>query len=318
MTGPVRHEVAEPDDGLRLDRFCALHHPEVSRSRLTLLIREGRVRLDGRVSRPSETVRRGAVVEVEIPPTPATALRPEPIPLSIVFEDGELIVLDKPAGLVVHPGAGVREGTLAAALLHRFPDLAGVGGEGRSGLVHRLDRGTTGLMVVARNDAVLRALAAQFRQREVEKLYDAIVWGRPRDAEGEVDLTVGRDPRRRVRMRAGVRGGRKATSLYRVLEEVPGFARLEVRILTGRTHQVRVHLAALGHPIVGDATYGGERSASLADPRRRAAVRAIGRPALHARRLAFVHPRTGERIGFEVPWPADLRELWSALGGGAP
>ncbi len=315
MSQPVRHEVAEPEEGLRLDRFCARHHPEVSRSRLALLIREGRVRLDGRPSRPSETVRRGAVVEVEIPPPVDARLAPEPIPLRIVYEDDELIVLDKPAGLVVHPGAGVREGTLAAALLHRYPGLAGIGGEGRAGLVHRLDRGTTGLMVVARQDAALRALSAQFRQREVEKIYDAIVWGRPRDAEGEIDLAVGRDPRRRVKMRAGVRGGRSARSLYRVVEEVPGFARLEVRILTGRTHQVRVHLAALGHPIVGDATYGGERSASLTDARRRTAVRALGRPALHARRLAFVHPRTGERVAFETAWPEDLCTLWSALGG---
>ena len=313
--GSARHEAGPEDEGLRLDRFCALCHPEVSRSRLAAAIREGRVTLDGRAARPSESLRAGARIAIDFPPAADDTLVPEAIALSIVHEDDELLVLDKPAGLVVHPGAGVREGTLAAALLHHDPALAGVGGAGRSGLVHRLDRGTSGLMVVARTDAAHRALAAQFHARTVEKAYDAIVWGRPREREGEIDLGVGRDPKNRVRMRAGVAGGRAARSLYRVIEEVPGFALLEVRILTGRTHQVRVHLAALGHPIVGDVTYGGERSASVGDPRRRQAARAIGRPALHARRLAFDHPRTGVRVRFEAPWPDDLRALWSALGG---
>ncbi len=314
----TRDDAAVADDGLRLDRFCALRHPEVSRSRLTALIREGRVTLDGQAARPSETVRAGARVEIAFPPAVDSSLVPEPIALAVLHEDEDLLVLDKPAGLVVHPGSGVRAGTLAAALLHRDPAVAGVGGAERSGLVHRLDRGTSGLMVVARHDAAHRALAAQFHARTVEKVYDAIVWGRPREREGEIDLGVGRDPKNRVRMRAGVAGGRAARSVYRVIEEVPGFAWLEVRILTGRTHQVRVHLAALGHPIVGDATYGGERSASVGDARRRGAVRGIGRPALHARRLAFDHPRTGERMAFEAPWPDDLRTLWSALGGRLP
>jgi 23S rRNA pseudouridine1911/1915/1917 synthase len=319
VTGSAVHHQAGPDDeGLRLDRFCALRHPEISRSRLAAWIREGRVTLDGRPARPSEAVRAGTQVEIDFPPPVDDTLRPEPIALALVYEDEDLLVLDKPPGLVVHPGAGVREGTLAAALLHHDPALAGVGGAGRSGLVHRLDRGTSGLLVVARSDAAHRALAAQFHARRVEKIYDAITWGRPRVREGEIDLGVGRDPRLRVRMRAGVAGGRTARSLYRVVEEVPGFARVEVQILTGRTHQVRVHLAALGHPIVGDATYGGERSASVGDPRRRQAVRAIGRPALHARRLAFDHPRTGLRVAFEAPWPADLRDLWCALGGRWP
>ena len=316
--GVVGHEAAPADEGLRLDRFCALRHPEVSRSRLAVLIREGRVTLDGRAARPSEAVSAGARVEIEFPPAVDSSLVPEAIALTVVHEDQDLLVIDKPAGLVVHPGAGVRAGTLAAALLHRDPALLGVGGAGRSGLVHRLDRGTSGLMVVARHDAAHRALAAQFHARTVEKIYDAIVWGRPREREGKIDLGVGRDPKNRVRMRAGVAGGRAARSLYRVVEEIPGFARLEVRILTGRTHQVRVHLAALGHPIVGDATYGGERSASVHDARRRLAARAIGRPALHARRLAFDHPRTGARLAFESPWPEDLCALWSALGGRLP
>jgi 23S rRNA pseudouridine1911/1915/1917 synthase len=316
--GTAHHEVAPVDEGLRLDRFCALRHPEVSRSRLAVLIREGHITLDGRAARPSEAVRAGSRIEIAFPPAVNSSLVPEAIALAVVYEDADLLVIDKPAGLVVHPGAGVRQGTLAAALLHHDAGLLGVGGAGRSGLVHRLDRGTSGLMVVARHDAAHRALTAQFHARTVEKIYDAIVWGRPREREGEIDLGVGRDPKHRVRMRAGVAGGRAARSLYRVVEEVPGFAWLEVRILTGRTHQVRVHLAALGHPIVGDATYGGERSASVGDARRRNTVRAIGRPALHARRLAFDHPRTSARRTFESPWPDDLCALWSALGGRLP
>lgn len=316
----TRHEdVAGPDEaGLRLDRFCAARHPEVSRTRLAGLIKDGRVRLDGRPARPSERLAEGSVVVLEIPPLEDERLVPEERPLVVLHEDDDLLVLDKPADLVVHPGAGVQGGTLAAALLFRDPGLAGVGGEGRSGLVHRLDRGTTGVMVVARNEAAHHALQEQFRARTVEKLYHAIVWGRPREPEGRVDLPVGRDPRVRLRMATCVAGARAAVSLYRTRAEVPGFAFLEVRILTGRTHQVRVHLAAIGHPIVGDETYGGIRIASVTDPRRRQALKQVDRPLLHAARLALDHPRTGERMVFTAPWPDDLSAAWSALGGPLP
>jgi 23S rRNA pseudouridine1911/1915/1917 synthase len=309
-----RHRVAPADAGLRLDRFCARQHPGESRTRLAGLVREGLVTVDGRPARPSTVLEPGALVEIDLPPRTDDRLVPEPIALDVLHEDHALLVIDKPAGLVVHPGAGVHEGTLAAALLHRDPALAGVGGAGRAGLVHRLDRGTSGLMVVARTDAAHRALAAQFARRTVEKVYDALVWGRPREPEGVVDRPIARDPRRRVRMTTRAPGGRSARSEWRVVDERPGFAHLAVRILTGRTHQVRVHLAAVGHPLVGDATYGGERSASLADPVRRKAVRALGRPALHAARLGFDHPVTGERLVFSTPWPDDLARLWVALG----
>ncbi|MDQ7006130.1 MAG: RluA family pseudouridine synthase [Acidobacteriota bacterium] len=311
-----RHRVEAPEAKLRLDRFLALRHPEVSRSRLAALVKAGAVRVDGAVCRkPSEPLCEGMDVQVVIPELVEERLEPEAIALEVIHEDDDLLVLNKPAGLVVHPGAGVRQGTLAAALLYRDPGLAGIGGAGRCGLVHRLDRGTSGLMVVARNDQAHRRLSAAFRRREVEKVYDAVVWGRPREAEGEIERPIGRDPRNRVKMAVDVPRGRHALSRYRVREEVPGFALVAVRILTGRTHQVRVHLAAIGHPLVGDATYGGERSRSVVDPLRRKAVRTLGRPALHARRLAFTHPTTGRRLAFVCAWPEDLEALWTALGG---
>ena len=319
MSGrPVVHSVTEDDDGLRLDRFCAVRHPDVSRSRLAELIRNGLVLLDGNAARPSERVRAGNVVAVTIPPLADERLQPEALPLSILFEDDAVLVLDKPAGVVVHPGAGVRTGTLAAALLHYAPDLAGVGGEGRAGLVHRLDRGTSGLIVVARTAAAHRGLQSQFRARSVEKVYHAIVWGRPRLARAEIDLPVGRDPRRRARMSTRSPRGREAHSAFEVLSTAPGFALLAVRIATGRTHQVRVHLSAIGHPIVGDAEYGGLRANSVLEPRRRKVVRLVGRPLLHAVRLAFDHPRTGRRVVCQTPWPQDMREFWAGVGGVAP
>lgn len=310
-----RHPVDPADEGARLDRFLARLHPERSRTQLAELCKQGRVTVDGAPARPSTLLRSGARVEITLPPLESDRLEPEPIPLAILHEDEHVLVLDKPADLVVHPGAGVQGGTLAAALLHHDPSLAGVGGDGRSGIVHRLDRGTSGLMVVAKTDPAHRALSRQFHDRAVEKVYDAIVWGRPAEAEGEIDRPIGRHPTQRWKMATGVVHGREALSRYRVVEEVPGFARIAVRILTGRTHQVRVHMAAIGYPIVGDITYAGDRSRSLVDPRIRKAVRDLKRPSLHARRLVFDHPATGERMAFAVRWPADLQAMWQALGG---
>jgi len=311
-----RHPVPPEAAGERLDRFLAALHPDRSRSRIQALVREGLATVDGRPARPGERLRGGELVEIVLPPEPPEdRIEPEPLPLEVLHEDEHLAVLVKPAGVVVHPGAGVREGTLAAAILHRWPETAGVGGPGRPGIVHRLDRGTSGVILVARTAEAHRALQEQFRERTVEKRYAGICWGRPREPSGRIELPVGRDPRSRVKMTTRARGGRPAITLWRVLEEVPGFALVEARILTGRTHQVRVHLAAIGHPLAGDDVYGGRRERSVADPVRRGALRALERPALHALEIAFDHPATGRRMRFRAPWPPDLRDLWTVLGG---
>lgn len=312
------HRTGPEDAGCRLDRFCAARHPEHSRSFLARLIREGAVLVDGRTARPGTPLAPGAEVAIRVPPPVSREPTPIALPLEILHQDEAVLVLDKPAGLVVHRGAGVRGPTLADGLVAFDPRLAAVGGEGRAGLVHRLDKGTSGLLVVARTPEAHRRLQEQFRARTVDKRYLAITWGRPRADEGEIEQPVGRDPRSRVRMSTRAPRGRPARSLWRKLDEVRGFALLEVTILTGRTHQVRVHLAALGHPIVGDTTYAGDRSRQVQDPGRRRAVRALGRPALHAARLGFVHPVTGRALLFTRRMPDDMVRLWQALGGTVP
>lgn len=287
--------------------------PSLSRSRLQALITDGRVRVDGATSRPSAPVRAGQIVDVDVPaPAPAEP-RPEPIPLSIVFEDRHLVVLDKPAGLVVHPGAGNAAGTLVNALLHHVRDLSGVGGVLRPGIVHRLDRGTSGLMVVAKDDAAHRALAGQFASRSVGKEYLAVVQGVPSRRTGVIEAAIGRDPRQRKRMSVQARGGRAARSTWELVEALDGAALVRVRIHTGRTHQVRVHLASIGHPVAGDATYGGRRIPGSRRPEAREALLRLGRPALHAASLAFEHPESGERLAFSSPLPPDMAELLETL-----
>jgi 23S rRNA pseudouridine1911/1915/1917 synthase len=231
----------------------------------------------------------------------------------VVYEDGQLLVVDKPAGLTVHPGAGQSAGTLVNALLHHVKDLSGVGGVLRPGIVHRLDKGTSGLMVVAKDDQTHRALSAQFAGRSVEKEYLALVHGVPARAEGEITATIGRDPLQRKKMSTRAPRGREARSRYRVVERLDGAALLRVRIFTGRTHQIRVHLASIGHPVAGDATYGGRRTPSCSRLTSRQALDALSRPALHAARLVFEHPATGRTLTFESPWPDDLAGVLSAL-----
>ena len=251
-------------------------------------------------------------MEIEIPEPAAAEPAAEAIPLEVVFEDEHLLVLDKPAGLVVHPGAGRASGTLVNALLHHVKDLSGVGGVLRPGIVHRLDRGTSGLLVVAKDDATHRALAAQFATRGVEKEYIALVLGVPAPRQGEIDKPIGRHPVHRKRM--AVRpGGREARSSYRVLEAFDGAALLRVTIHTGRTHQIRVHLSSIGHPVAGDDTYGGARTPDGRRASARQALTGLRRPALHAARLAFDHPRDARRLSFESPLPPDIEGVLAVL-----
>jgi 23S rRNA pseudouridine1911/1915/1917 synthase len=299
--------VGESEAEERLDRALAAL-AGVPRSQAQRWIEAGAVRCNEARARASQRVALGDVVAAEPPEPVAISLEPEPIPLAILFEDAALVVLDKPAGLVVHPAPGHARGTLVHALLHHCTDLAGVGGVLRPGIVHRLDAGTSGVMVVAKSDAAHQALSLQFRDHSIERVYHAFVRGAPAAEEGRVERAIGRHPKERKRMSIATRAGREARTAWRVLARFPasGAARLEVRPETGRTHQIRVHLASQGLPILGDPVYGRARAGLPAGVE-------LARPALHAARLGFTHPITGQRLAFEAPLPADLAALADAL-----
>ncbi len=294
-------ELTADRGGERLDTFIARRCPELSRSHARRLIDEGLVSVNGRQAKPSERVTAGISVSVTIPPPERIDLASEAIPLTIIYQDGDIIVLDKPAGLTVHPAPGHTSGTLVNALLAACPDLRGIAGTLRPGIVHRLDKDTSGLMVVAKNDRAQRALQRQLKEREVRKTYLALVKGVPAPREGTIEAPIGRHPKNRKKM-AVVADGREATTRYRVREEIESgkYSLLEVEPVTGRTHQIRVHLAAIGHPVVGDATYGRRSDA-------------IGRQFLHAHKLAFAMPLGGRTVEFQSPLPADLRQALSRL-----
>jgi 23S rRNA pseudouridine1911/1915/1917 synthase len=304
--------------GARLDAWLARQVPDLSRARIQALIADGHVLVAGQAARPALRLRGGEQVGLTLPAPAAAAPGPEDIPLRVVHQDADLLVVDKPAGLVVHPGAGAASGTLVNALLHHVRDLSGVGGVLRPGIVHRLDKGTSGLLVVAKNDAAHQALVGQFAGRTVEKRYLALVLGVPRARQGTVDAAIGRDPADRKKMSVRSRRGREARSSWALVESFDGAALLEVGIHTGRTHQIRVHLASLGHPVAGDATYGGTRTPSSRSSAARAALGSLERPALHAARLTFDHPRSGERCAFESPLPEDLAAVIRALRAASP
>ncbi len=276
-------------------------------------IESGLVRLNGAPAKPSSPVAAGDRVECAPPPPADDRIVPEPAPLHILHEDPYLIVLDKPPGLTVHPGAGRPTGTLAHHLLARYPEMAGVGGRGRPGIVHRLDKDTSGVLVVARTPAAYERLARAFAEREVDKRYLAIVYGTPSPPAGRIEAPIGRHPTRRKEMTVH-RRGRPAATAYRTLAAASGIALLELRLETGRTHQIRVHLKSLGHPLVGDPTYGEARWNALPPPIR-PPLQHFPRPALHAWRLAFAHPITGAPLAFEAPVPDDLRDLWQEVSG---
>jgi 23S rRNA pseudouridine1911/1915/1917 synthase len=289
---------AEIDDaGKRLDQLVHQRLPEFSRSRIQEWIRDGRVRVNGNPARASHAVRTGEAIDVEPADPPPLHATPEEIPLRVLYEDDDVVAIDKPAGMVVHAGAGVHSGTLVNALLHRFAALSGVGGALRPGIVHRLDRFTSGVLLVAKNDAAHQALAAQFAGRQVEKVYLALVHGTVKQETGRIDRPIARDPVRRIRMTARLDEGRAAWSEYRVLRRFQGYTLLEVKIGTGRTHQIRVHLSSIGHPVVGDTLYGAPGNSGL------------GRYFLHAHRIRFHRPSTAAEVEVISPLPAELEEF---------
>jgi 23S rRNA pseudouridine1911/1915/1917 synthase len=299
------HLTAESADaGKRLDHLLHQRLPEFSRSRIQDWIKAGRVLVDGRAARPSHAVRGGESIDVEPGAPPPLRAEAEEIPLRVLYEDADVVAVDKSAGMVVHAGAGVHSGTLVNALLHRFGALSGVGGELRPGIVHRLDRFTSGVLLVAKNDAAHQNLAAQFSGRQVEKVYLALVHGDLKQETGRIERPIARDPVRRTRMTARLAAGRAAWSEYRVLRRFGRFTLLEVRIGTGRTHQIRVHLSSIGHPVVGDTLYGAPAKVEGMPP--------LGRYFLHAHRIRFRQPSTGEEITLVSPLAAELED-WVRL-----
>ena len=307
---PLTITVPDDTESVRLDRFLASVLPEHSRSQIQRLIKEGRIRIAEREVKANQVVKARQRIDVDVPEPIDSSLRPEALPLPILYQDADIVVVDKPAGMVVHPAAGHDSGTLVNALLHHVDDLSGIGGEKRPGIVHRLDRGTSGLMVVAKHDAAHEELARQFHDREVEKHYVALVWGNVQ-AGRRIDLPVGRDPGNRKKMSARARRSRAAvTRIVRAERLGQALTLAVVAIRTGRTHQIRVHLNAIGHPIVGDALYGGVHRRVPGDLR---AVTHLDRPFLHAARLAFTHPGDGRRMEFTSELPDDLQKVLDEL-----
>jgi 23S rRNA pseudouridine1911/1915/1917 synthase len=304
--------VAESDAGGRLDAYLASHIDSWSRARLQRLIEAEDVLVNGKPAKPSYKVSAEDEIEVELTSSPLASFTPEEIPLEIVFEDDYLVVINKPAGLVVHPAAGAPSGTLANALAYHFQHLSKHAGAIRPGIVHRLDKDTSGLLVVARTESAHEDLADQFRAREIYKSYMALVYGVVKQQSGRIEQPIARDPRNRTRM-AIVAGGRGALSLYRVRRSYDAFTLLDVELKTGRTHQIRVHLSWLKHPVVGDELYSGGRENSVQDVKLRAEIRKLKRQFLHAEQLGFRHPKTGEQMKFTAPLPPELASLLAVL-----
>jgi 23S rRNA pseudouridine1911/1915/1917 synthase len=302
MTDLKKFIVATEDAGQRLDRYLSAHLPELSRTRIQELIAEGRVRVDGAPAKSSHRTAAGETIEVEVLPRPPLVAVAEEIPIELLYEDADFVAVNKPAGMVVHAGAGNARGTLVNALLHKLGKLSSAGGILRPGIVHRLDRGTSGVLLVARNDRAHAILAEQFRARSVQKTYLALMQGSLPRETGTIGLPISRDPKRRTRMTAARREGREARTDWRVLARLDGFSLLEVDLHTGRTHQIRVHFSALRHPVVGDTLYGAAREVRVG----KIVLPPLGRPFLHAARIGFTHPRTGQRMELRAPLAPEL------------
>ena len=305
--------VDEPQSGLRLDRALGELFTDYSRNFLANLVTEGHVRVDGKAAtKPSQRVERGQRLEIDVPEAAATSVPSQEIPLTVLHDDADIIVIDKPAGLVVHPAAGHPDQTLVNALLFHVKDLSGIGGELRPGIVHRLDKDTSGVMVIAKHDEAHRKLTADWNTDRVRKEYLALVYGTPPHERGIVDAPIGRDPRDRKRM-AVVPNGRRAATEYELVERLRYVSLLRCRLRTGRTHQIRVHMKHLGHPIVGDPVYSGPQWRGIPDKKVQKIFSSLQRQMLHAARITFVHPGTGEPMTFEAPLPQDFAGVLSAM-----
>ena len=291
-------------DGERLDVFLARMDETLSRSRVQRLIADGHVMVDGKTPKASQRLSEGATVAVEMPEPEATDILPEQIPLDILYEDEDVIVVNKARGMVVHPAAGVSRGTLVNALLAHCKDLSGINGALRPGIVHRLDKDTSGVMIAAKNDAAHRSLAEQIQQKTAKRVYWAILTGNIAEEEGVIHGAIGRNPKDRQKMAVVRENGKDATTKFRVLERFGAYTLVECRLMTGRTHQIRVHMAYIGHPVVGDPKYGAKKCPF-----------SIEGQALHSKTLMFTHPRTGERLEFEAPLPEDMQIILDELRG---
>jgi len=301
LTGP-------DDQGLRLDIFLTQKLEKLTRSQIQVLNRSGAIRVDGRQGKSGYRIRGGEAIEVDLESLTPTPITPEQIPLQIYFEDQDLAVIEKPAGVVVHPGSGTKTGTVVHGLLFHFQSLSTAAGTTRPGIVHRLDKKTSGLLIVAKNNVAHARLSKAFHDREIQKTYYALVHGKFKRDSGSIELSIGRHRSERTKMIAGKPSGRSALTQYRVLENLRSFSFLEVEIKTGRTHQIRVHLAAIGHPVVGDDVYG--------EPSYKEFVKKfpeLNRYFLHATRLRFTHPTTGTALEFHSPLPTELQKLFQSI-----
>ena len=309
---PIELVVPTEESGSRLDRFLAARLTDVSRSRIERWIEQQAVTIDGRPAKPSQRLHGGELVVTVPPPARTLSIEPQNMPLTVLYEDDDLIAIDKPFGLVVHPAPGHPDSTLVNALLARVAGLSGIGDAIRPGILHRLDRDTTGVLLVAKNDAAFQAVARQISARTIRKNYVALVHGAFHETSGAIDRPLGRHPRERKKM-AVVPGGKASLTRWRLRETLPRTSLLDVDLVTGRTHQIRVHFASIGHSVVGDAQYGSPVWKGITDRRLRALLGTFPRQALHAARLELIHPRTGQTLVVESPIPSDIAELLGAL-----